>query len=328
MTVGYVNLTVFSSALLCFGMICPVPSHALPQKPWYVAAFDRVLRVVHNEADALTAVDKDVAKVAVQPYVSRIVKDEGSITIKGQVPSDNDLKFLKGVAEATSPRTTFYDKSRVDAAVPDYNNWLAAMTFALGQLGKLESGEAYLSNKSIVIEGVTKSGDDFATVQKKLRDEAPKSLDIKAAVKPHDVHPFVWFAQLQPGSLNLSGHVPDKQDKVVSGYAESLFQNHKVTSAMEFAEGQPRDWIIATKAALDMLSLLSAGNVEVSDKVVKLEGIYASPAMAAVMKTYSERLPKDFKLETNVLEPVSRSPAAGAEAVNLAAQASSASLNP
>ena len=81
---------------------------------------------------------------------------------------------MQGVAAATSPGAAFTDKSRLNANVPDRDAWLAAMTFALRQLGKLERGVAQFRNSSIIIEGVTKSGDDFASVQKKLRDEAPK----------------------------------------------------------------------------------------------------------------------------------------------------------
>ena len=75
MTVGQLNLTVFSSALLCFGMVCATPSHAVPQRPWYVTAFDRVLRVVHNEDSAVDPAHKEAPKLA-QPYVSLIIKDE------------------------------------------------------------------------------------------------------------------------------------------------------------------------------------------------------------------------------------------------------------
>ena len=327
MTLGRLNLTVFSSALFCFGAICANPSHAVPQRPWYLAAFDRVLRVVNNDGEADAPPLKDAQKID-QPYITRIVKEDGAITIKGQVPSESDLKILQGVAAATSPGAAVAaEKSRVDAGVPNRDNWLAAMTFALRQLGKLEYGAAVLRNSSIVIEGVTKSGDDFAGVQKKLRDEAPKGVNLEATLKPHDVHPFVWFAQLQTGTVTLSGHVPDGQDQVLCNHAQNLFQNIKVNSGMEFAKGEPRDWIAATKVALEMLSLLHAGSVEVSDNSVRLEGIYSSPAMVSLLKAYSERLPQGFHLETNILEQVARTPAARAEDVSLA-HAAPASLNP
>ena len=56
------------------------------------------------------------------------------ITLKGDVPTDGDLKILQGVAAATSPGTAFTDKSRLNASVPDRDAWLAAMTYALRQL--------------------------------------------------------------------------------------------------------------------------------------------------------------------------------------------------
>jgi len=202
------------------------------------------------------------------------------------------------------------------------------MTFALRQLAKLDHGAALIRNSSIVIEGVTKPGDDFASIQKKLRDEAPKGLNIQAAVKPHGVHPFVWLAQLQPGSLKLSGHVPDQKDQALCSYAQNLFQNMRVNNSMEFAEGEPRDWLEAVKLGLDMLSLLYAGNVAVSDNVIKLEGIFSSPGMVALFKSYSQKVPKGFRLETHILEPVARAPSARTEDVNLAAHTAPASLNP
>src|SRR5262249_12578344 len=142
MTVGRLNLTVFSSALLCFGSICTTPSQALPQRPWYLAAADRFLRAVHNESPdkQVTAADKQLDP----NYFSRIIREENTITLKGDVPSDSDLKILQGVAAATSPGATLVDKSHLNANVPDRDVWLAAMTFALRQLGKLEHGSAQL----------------------------------------------------------------------------------------------------------------------------------------------------------------------------------------
>lgn len=328
MMAGRLSLTVFSSVLFCFGTICATPSRAVPQKPWYLAAIDRVLLAVHSDGEAgFNGTSEADGKIA-QAYVSRVTKDESTITLRGDVPSDGDLKILQGVAAATSPGTAFTDRSRLNASVPDRDAWLAAMTFALRQLAKLEHGAALLRNSSIVIEGVTKPGDDFATVQKKLRDEAPKGLTIQAAVKPHGVHPFIWVAQLQRGSLYLRGYVPDQQDQALCSYAQNLFQNLKVNNGMEFAEGEPRGWLEAAKVALDMLSLLYAGNVAVSDHVIKLEGIYSSPAMVAMLKTYSQKVPPGFRLEMHILEPVARAPSARAEDINVAAHTSPASLNP
>jgi hypothetical protein len=329
MRLGNSDLSIFSSALICFAAFVTTPSEAFPRQPWYFAAFDRVLRVaVSNDTDA--ASQKDAAKQIEQTYLSRLTKaEEGTITLRGQVPSESDLKILQGVAAATSPGASVIDKSRVNANVPDRDTWLAAMTFALRQLGKLQSGSAVLHNTAIIIEGVTKADDDFSAVQKKLREEAPKGLKLQVALKPHDVHPFVWIAQLQQGTLNLTGHVPDQQGQILCAHARELFQNVKVNNAMEVAKGEPQDWLAATKLSLEMLSLLFSGNVAIIDNVIKLDGIYSSPAMVELLRAYSKRLPPAFRLETRITEPVAKAPPPP-EDVSLAAHEtqSPTSMNP
>ena len=80
---------------------------------------------------------------------------------------------------------------------------------------------------------------------------------------------------------------------------------------MELAEGEPRDWVEAAKVALDMLALLYTGNASLSDNVVKLDGIYSSAAeRAALLKSYSQKLPGRLPARAAYLEPVARAPSA------------------
>ena len=172
-------------------------------------------------------------------------------------------------------------------------------------------------NTAITIEGVTKADDDFSSVQKKLREEAPKGLNLHVALKPHDVHPFVWMAQLQQGTLILSGHVPDQQDQILYAYARSLFKNVKVNNGMEVAKGEPQDWLDATKLSLEMLSLLFSGNIAISDNLIRIDGIYSSPSLIEPFKACIKRLPRGFTLETRIMEPVAKA-SPSAEDVSLA----------
>jgi hypothetical protein len=301
---------------------------AATRTPWYNAVFDKLFRVVDNDTQAEKTPPKEAAKQIEQAYLSKLVKANGTITLGGHVPSEDDLKILQGVAAATSPGASVINKSRVNVNVGNRDIWLAAMTYALRQLSKLQSGTAVLRSTAIVIEGVTKADDDFASVQKKVHDEAPKGLYVQVALKPHDVHPFVWFAQLQPGAISLSGHVPDKQDRILCAHAQALFNNLKVNNGMEFAKGEPQDWLDASKVALEMLSLLYTGSVSISDTIVRFDGIYSSPAMVDLFKATSKRLPNGFTLQNNVLEPVARAPAARSDDVNMAAGEAHASMNP
>ena len=117
------------------------------------------------------------------------------------VPSEGDLKILQGVAAATSPGAALVDKTKANANVPDRDSWLAAMTFALRQLAKLDTGTVFLSDASIAIDGVTKADDDFSAVQKKVKDEVPKGLALQISLRPAEVRPFIWLAQIQPNGV-------------------------------------------------------------------------------------------------------------------------------
>src|SRR5271165_1958467 len=100
MAVGSFNLTVLSSALVCFGSILAGPLDASP-RPWYLAAFDRVMRVVSSESQDTQL--QNVENQLKQIYTSRISKQESTIILAGDVPSESELKILQGVAAATSP---------------------------------------------------------------------------------------------------------------------------------------------------------------------------------------------------------------------------------
>jgi hypothetical protein len=295
-------------------------------KPWY-ASFFSVVRPAHLDGKAGAEGTADASKPAEQPYVSRIIKQDNTITLRGQVPSDSDLKILTGVAAATSPGATLVDKTKANANVPDRDIWLAAMTFALRQLAKLENGTAILRDTLITIDGVTRPDDDFSAIQKKLKEEVPKGLVLQVGLRPAEVHPFTWLAQIQPGYVSLSGYVPNEMDQVLLSYVQQQFQNSKIDNAMALAVGAPEDWLAAAKLSLDMLALLQSGSASLSDRVIKVDGIYASSEMAELFKLYRQKLPKGFRLEEHLTPPVARTTPARVEDV-VATRATAATLNP
>jgi OOP family OmpA-OmpF porin len=316
------SLTVVSVALIFFALE-PLSSSATPETSWYSAPLNHVFRVAHLDGKPDAESTKPVA------YISRVTKEANTITLKGLVPSEGDLKILQGVAAATSPGAALVDKTKPNANVPDRDIWLAAMTFALRQLAKLDSGTVYLSDANIAIDGVTKADDDFSAVQKKLKEEAPKGLALQISLRPAEVRPFVWLAQIQPNSVSLSGHVPNQSDQDLVEYARALFQNAKLDNAMTLAAGAPGDWLTAAKVSLEMLALLRSGKVTLNDRFIKVDGIYSGPGMGELLNAYRQKLPKDFQLETNISEPVIQAPKTTATRVeDMSLSARSATFNP
>ncbi len=286
-----------------FGQISPL---AAADRRWFSTAVSRMVALVTlDAAEASSSAEAPRDK----PYTSKVTKEDNTITLRGSIPSESDLKLLQGVVAATLPGANLVNNSRIIPTVPDRDTWLAGMTFALRHLAKLESGVAVLKNNAISIEGITKPDDNFAAVQQTLTDEVPQGLKLQhSGVRPAVVRPFVWLAQMRAGTVNLSGHVPDEFGQFLVNYAKSLFQSN-VDNGMASARGAPEGWIGAAKLSLEMLNLLQQGQVLLSDRVIKLNGVFSSPGMGATLKSYSERLPKGFRLETNILDPVLRTPA-------------------
>lgn len=319
------GLTVLSATVFCLGFASATSTYATVETQWYAQAFENMLRSVN--LDGKSEAQPKSAPVDSQ-YFSRVVKEDNTITLRGQVPSEGDLKILQGVVAATSPGATLVDKTKVSGNVPDRDTWLAGMTFSLRQLSKLQSGSVILRNNLITIDGVTKVDDDFVAVQQKLAEEVPKGLVLEqVGVHPPAVRPFVWLAQLNNGILNLGGHVPAEFDRTLFTYAQTLFQNNKVSNAMASAVGAPDDWISAAKLSLDMLTLLRQGSVTINDRVIRLDGVLASPGMTEFLNGYRQRLPKGFKLEANILEPALHIPAVRADETSLSVR-KPAVLNP
>ncbi len=343
---AYSGTARMRSAVMGLSLALAVPALALPIASWPGGSSGSSVRPIDLEAqqkpypaeprDAAPAnagqpvkPEQEPAETSTKPYVSRIVKEDGTITLRGHVPSDEDKKTIQGVIAATFPGSNFVDKAKVNANVPNRDDWLAGMNFALRQLAKLESGTAHLRDNQVSFEGAAKTEQDFKLMQQKLREEVPNGVVLgEVALKPPSVSPFVWLAQMQAGSVSLSGHVPLELDQDVFVYAKSLFGSFHVTNSMALALGAPKDWVEAAKLSLNILTLLQQGTVIVTDTVITVDGVLATAHTADHVKALSERLPKGFKLETSVIEADMLPRSGSTEEVSVAAKRTVYTVSP
>jgi hypothetical protein len=340
-----VNAEMRLAIVLCFGLALILPASAMSFHDRLNAAVgnvwfpsDVVPVAAPGEATAPSPSGQAVAPEAAppvpadelseataqpKPFFSRLSREDGSITLRGDVPSDEDKKTIQGVIAATLPGLTFVDKARINENVPDRDVWLAGMNFALRQLAKLEKGRATLQNNEITLEGSARTEQDFKLMQQKLREEIPNGIVLaKSALKPPSVSPFVWLAQLQGGSVNLSGHVPLEADQDLFFHARSIFGAFHVNNSMAWALGAPKEWSEAAKISLSILNLLQQGTVILTDTVITVDGILAGPNTADQIQAMGNLLPRGFKLEANVVgaEMVPARASGAPEELNVAAK--------
>jgi hypothetical protein len=244
------------------------------------------------------------AEEAPKPFVTRLSNENGSITLRGDVPSDEDKKTIQGVIAATFPGLAFVDKTRNSQAVTDRDAWLAGMNFALRQLAKLERGTAVLTNNVVSFDGAARNEQDFKLLQQKVQEEAPDGVTLgQVTLKPPSVSPFVWLAQLQGGSVNLSGHVPLEVDHDLFSYAKSLFSAFQVNNSMAMALGAPKQWADAARLSLEILGLLQQGTVMLTDTVITVDGVLAASNTLDQVRAMGSLVPRGYKFEVSVAEP-------------------------
>jgi hypothetical protein len=340
------NAEMRLAIVLCFGLALILPSSAMSfydqlnaavGKAWFPsdvvpAAAPGEQANAHSPSTEIatpegpppdSADEQSEAAAQPKPFVSRLSREDGSITLRGDVPSDEDKKTIQGVIAATLPGLTFVDKARISENVPDRDIWLAGMNFALRQLAKLEKGRATLHNNEITLEGSARTEQDFKLMQQKLREELPNGIVLaKSALNPPSVSPFVWLAQLQGGSVNLSGHVPLEADQDLFFHARSIFGAFHVNNSMAWALGAPKEWSEAAKISLSILNLLQQGTVILTDTVITVDGILAGPNTADQIRAMGNLLPRGFKLEANVVgaEMVPARASGAPEELNVAAK--------
>jgi hypothetical protein len=278
------------------------PSFAMPSKSWFSFGW-------HRAAVAVALSDKDCfGKDGEKVYASCLSKEQNTVTLKGFVPSDADLKLLQGVLAAASPGMTLVDRSDVNDAVPNRDTWLAGMTFALRHLVRLEKGNAALRGSAIYLDGTTRPDDDVRAVNERIVNEVPKGLVLQqAGIQPAWARPFIWNAQVTNGALRLSGHVPQEARNALTYAAQEHYAASQIEDAMTPARGAPDGWLGAAKLALEMLRYMQQGRITLVDRVITLEGALQTPETAKLVKNYSDKMPKGFRIEAKGLE--AKSPA-------------------
>jgi OmpA-OmpF porin, OOP family len=120
-----------------------------------VDAFNRVMAAAKALPAGFASVKANVTAPAISPYVWSAVRNGPAVTLSGYVPDDATKAANAAAARAAVPNAMVTDQQSLGAGAP---NGLAGMaTYAINQLGRLNSGTASLSNTAYTITGAAPS---------------------------------------------------------------------------------------------------------------------------------------------------------------------------
>ena len=273
------------------------------------ATYDALEVTVRSELPA----DAKLARFAVlppiaDPFVWSAQRERDGVRLSGYIPLGDARRALLDAVRGAVPGSAISDQLRLADGAPPTDGWLKAVSFALGQLGKLPDGKVTLNGTTIAIEGSARDFADYDALAG-ARRAVPEGYTVtRFAVEPPKVSPFVWSVLRGTGGLRLTGYAPSEDAKrLVLDAMRASFPGEQVSDEMRIAAGGPgaEDWVNATVFGVGQLARLRTGAVQGRGSVLSISGeAQDATAYAAVQAALDKAQPRGLSLARDVRPPV------------------------
>ena len=221
----------------------------------------------------MTVVAAAVMPAPVSPYGWEARRTDGNVVLSGYVPNAAMREELNATAQALFVGLKVDDRVRVAAGEPRMD-WIGAIKFAIGELTRLKNGRVAVGDQIYSIEGEARTADDFQALTDTNTKTLPASLELDLGdIRPPAASPYLFTAEREGQRVILGGHVPDEAGReAIFAAVHRKFGKAEVVGDLTFASGAPEGYVEAAAAALQMLSRVAGGRVEVTDAELSIEG--------------------------------------------------------
>ena len=276
----------------------------------------------YKVSDNIKAPKPQVATAS--PFVTGVAVDNSAITLTGYVPSEAARASLLAAVRARFSGQTVNDRLAIAGGAPA--GWETCALAGVAGLGRLEAGQAALTDGKLLLTGVTSSTSSALAVPGELRAAAGSSCQADARIdvtKGQSVH-YWWSAtRNSSGAVTLDGEAPDASSRAgIAKQAETLFPGVRVDDQMTVVSKRLETWSQVTSGSLKMLANLDSGVASVFGDDVSVRGIAATEQIASTVKgQLASTLPSGFKGRDDIKVRDTSSERAAAEAKRKADEA-------
>jgi outer membrane protein OmpA-like peptidoglycan-associated protein len=238
----------------------------------------------------------DITPPTVRPYTWGAEKAGNAITLSGHVPSDQVRATLNEAARAAAPGATVTDRMQVAAGAPQGFADLAR--FALGQLGRLNSGVAGLADQALSLTGSAASPQVFSDVMAALQRKLPAGASLaRAEIAPPTVAPYLWSAIRDGEAVTLGGYVPGQAARQAAVTAvRQAVAGARITDNQVVAAGAPNNFDAMTAYAVRQLGRLNAGTASLTANAYTIAGAAPSQGVRNDLVAELRTLPAGYTL--------------------------------
>ena len=253
--------------------------------------------------EGMTIVADGMIPAPVSPYSWSAQKEGSEIVLTGYVPSLADYEKVGAMANAVFAGQKVSNKVRVASGEPKMD-WLGAIKFALDELALLKNGSVTLGDQRFGVDGEAQSPQAFAALMESVSKTLPASLELTGAdVLPPRVSPYRFTVERRPDVVTITGFAPSDLEKqsICRGRSTHLCVV-RVDDRLEFAGGAPDGYAEAAEAAMQAITRLAGGRVEIVNSTLAIEGsAYNQAAADAITEAAEGSLSDEFTLTMSIV---------------------------
>lgn len=211
--------------------------------------------------------------VELRPFRLTLARTAQGVVLSGGVTSSDDRAALVEGAARLVGEDAVEDRLALATGAPPA--FRGAALFALGLLGRLESGEVSLSDTLVDLRGRAPDAASYNAAMAALRTP-PSGYRIGSLdLVPPEAAPFAWSAERRGDEVMLAGSVPSEAMRgEILERAAALLPGTTVQDRMQTARGLSRrvDLLGVAHAGLAGLASMQSGRVDLVERRVAVRG--------------------------------------------------------
>jgi OmpA-OmpF porin, OOP family len=235
-----------------------------------------------------------------KPFATSITREGNRAVVRGNVPPGSAArKALLDAVRNAFPGLSVEDQLKPARGAPAQH--LAFLTFGLGELAKLATGQLSLSDQTLSLTGRAETIEADDSIRARLQ-ALPAGLALGKGLGHGDItspaiRPYLFSAVRGARDLTLTGFVPDQKVREdILDLARRYFEGDRVVDSLQIGLGAPEGFLAALRGGMQDLSRLMPGAaLSISDQSVALRGLAPiDQARDAVLAGFRARLPASF----------------------------------
>ncbi|MCP4384527.1 MAG: BON domain-containing protein, partial [Hyphomicrobiales bacterium] len=230
-------------------------------------------------------------------------REGGTVTLSGYVPSLENRAEVQALKEDLFDGLSVTDDVGIASGEPKID-WVGAVKFGMGQLAQLRSGSVTLDGKTYAIAGEAMDSDAFLTLTTANARTLPASLQLGGSdIDPPRASPYRLSVSRSVDGLVLAGYAPSREDKQeIINAARDWFESDVIKDEITFAGGAPDGFVAAATGAMEPISRLAGGRLDIADTVVGIKGTtFHQRAAERIAELASEAIPETFKADIAIV---------------------------